>query len=239
VTMEVVIRDDPADATAAFEATAVRHHRRRRSAATAAPRADAVGPPASVARGVRDYAGWGLGSHVGLPRPFDLETIERLGEVRAALGCGASQRRAGQNLTDELDGQGAGRRRPRAVDRDAVGPAARRARSGAGRGPRPAAEPIRGQPFAGACAAKPPRAGSRQPQASRRPRAELRPSCRARWWAGRRAVRPPSSRAAFRTGACNRRSHVHRTDADGGRRRQYAWLCPSLATQLRRLTHTG
>ena len=45
------------------------------------------GPPASVASGIRAYAEVGVSEVMWVFRdPFDLETIERLGEVRAALG---------------------------------------------------------------------------------------------------------------------------------------------------------
>ena len=45
------------------------------------------GSPASVASGIRAYAEVGVSEVMWVFRdPFDLETIERLGEVRAALG---------------------------------------------------------------------------------------------------------------------------------------------------------
>ena len=86
--MEVVIRDDPEDAVAAFDAIAVRHDIVGKVGSDGSPRGLTLwGPPASVAEGIRAYAGVGVSEVMWVFRdPFDIETIERLGELRAALG---------------------------------------------------------------------------------------------------------------------------------------------------------
>ena len=87
VTMEVVIRDEPRDAIAAFDRMAVRHDIVDKVGSDGSPRGLTLwGPPASVAGGIRGYADVGVSEVMWVFRdPFDLETIERLGEVRAAL----------------------------------------------------------------------------------------------------------------------------------------------------------
>jgi alkanesulfonate monooxygenase SsuD/methylene tetrahydromethanopterin reductase-like flavin-dependent oxidoreductase (luciferase family) len=45
-----------------------------------------TGPPATIAEQLRPYAAAGVDEVIWIFRhPFDLETIERVGEVRAAL----------------------------------------------------------------------------------------------------------------------------------------------------------
>jgi alkanesulfonate monooxygenase SsuD/methylene tetrahydromethanopterin reductase-like flavin-dependent oxidoreductase (luciferase family) len=87
VTMEVVIRDDPEAAVAAFDALAARHDIVGKVGSDGSPRGLTLwGQPASVASGIRAYADVGVSEVMWVFRdPFDLETIERLGEVRAAL----------------------------------------------------------------------------------------------------------------------------------------------------------
>ncbi len=87
VTMEVVIRDDPEAALAAFDAMAVRHDIVGKLGSDGSSRGLTLwGPPAAVAGGIRGYAEVGVSEVMWVFRdPFDLETIERLGEVRAAL----------------------------------------------------------------------------------------------------------------------------------------------------------
>jgi alkanesulfonate monooxygenase SsuD/methylene tetrahydromethanopterin reductase-like flavin-dependent oxidoreductase (luciferase family) len=88
VAMDVVIRDDPAAALAAYEAVAVRHGIVDQVGSDGGRRDLTLwGSPATVAEGVRGYAEVGVSEVIWIFRdPFDLETIERLGEVRAALG---------------------------------------------------------------------------------------------------------------------------------------------------------
>ena len=87
VTMEVVIRDDPDDAIAAFDKVAVRHDIAGKVGSDGSPRGLTLwGHPAAVAAGIGAYADVGVSEVMWVFRdPFDLETIERLGEVRAAL----------------------------------------------------------------------------------------------------------------------------------------------------------
>ncbi|HEX7472530.1 MAG TPA: hypothetical protein VF323_05580, partial [Candidatus Limnocylindrales bacterium] len=77
----IVIRDAEGDARAAFEGI-LRHN--------GLTKIDGVpvlaGPPAAIARELRPYLELGF-SHViaRLPAPYDRETIDRIGELRAAL----------------------------------------------------------------------------------------------------------------------------------------------------------
>jgi alkanesulfonate monooxygenase SsuD/methylene tetrahydromethanopterin reductase-like flavin-dependent oxidoreductase (luciferase family) len=82
VTLNVVVRDDRASAEAAFDAilahSSPRQHERD---------LDAAGSPGEVATLLRSYADAGIGHAMWVLRPpWDLETIRRVGEVRAALG---------------------------------------------------------------------------------------------------------------------------------------------------------
>lgn len=83
VTLNVVVRDDRSSSDAAFAAVL----------ALNAPQEDerdldAAGAPAEVAAILRTYADAGIGHAMWVLRPpWDLETIRRVGEVRAALGA--------------------------------------------------------------------------------------------------------------------------------------------------------
>ncbi|HEY8168468.1 MAG TPA: LLM class flavin-dependent oxidoreductase [Candidatus Limnocylindrales bacterium] len=87
VTMDVVIRDDPQAALAAYQSIAQRHDIVGKVGSDGSPRDLSLwGSPASVAAGLRDYAAVGVAEVMWIFRdPFDVETIERLPEVRAAL----------------------------------------------------------------------------------------------------------------------------------------------------------
>ena len=83
VTLNVAVRDDLVSAEAAFAAmlahNAPQQHERD---------LDAAGSPAEVAAALRSYAAAGIGHAMWVLRPpWDLETIRRVGEVRAALGA--------------------------------------------------------------------------------------------------------------------------------------------------------
>jgi F420-dependent oxidoreductase-like protein len=83
VTLNVTVRDDRAAAAAAFGEVLAhnspRHHERD---------LDAAGSPAEVAAVLRSYAEAGIGHAMWVLRPpWDLETIRRIAEVRAALGA--------------------------------------------------------------------------------------------------------------------------------------------------------
>lgn len=83
VTLNVSVRDDRASAEAAFAAVlahnAPQQHERD---------LDASGSPAEVATVLRAYAQAGIGHAMWVLRPpWDLETIRRVSEVRAALGA--------------------------------------------------------------------------------------------------------------------------------------------------------
>jgi alkanesulfonate monooxygenase SsuD/methylene tetrahydromethanopterin reductase-like flavin-dependent oxidoreductase (luciferase family) len=82
VTLNVAVRDDRASAEQAFGAVlahnAPQQHERD---------LDAGGSPAEVAATLRAYADAGIGHAMWVLRPpWDLETIRRVGQVRAALG---------------------------------------------------------------------------------------------------------------------------------------------------------
>jgi F420-dependent oxidoreductase-like protein len=82
ISFPIVLRDDPADAAAAFEAL------------LAANGTDDVGSspvlltsPSEAAALIRPYAGMGFSTViVRMPAPYDRETIDRIGEVRELLG---------------------------------------------------------------------------------------------------------------------------------------------------------
>jgi alkanesulfonate monooxygenase SsuD/methylene tetrahydromethanopterin reductase-like flavin-dependent oxidoreductase (luciferase family) len=88
VTMEVVIRASESHARKAYEAIEDRHGIRGRIGSDGTPRGlNAAGPPEVVADYVRRYESLGIAEVIWIFRnPFDLETMSRLGEVRALLG---------------------------------------------------------------------------------------------------------------------------------------------------------
>lgn len=88
VTLHAVIRDTPAKADLAWAPIARRHGLEGRVGADGAERGLTVGgSPAEVAAFVDGYRRLGVGEVILVFRdPFDLESIERLGEVRSALG---------------------------------------------------------------------------------------------------------------------------------------------------------
>jgi alkanesulfonate monooxygenase SsuD/methylene tetrahydromethanopterin reductase-like flavin-dependent oxidoreductase (luciferase family) len=87
VTTHVVIRDTAPAATAAWDAIARRHGIVGRVGADGTSRGlTAGGPPRAVARYLAGYRDLGVAEIMIVFRsPFDLETIERIGEVRSAL----------------------------------------------------------------------------------------------------------------------------------------------------------
>jgi len=89
VAMDVVIRDDSDAALAAYDAMAARHGLVGKIGSDGRRQGLTLwGPPATVADGIRAYAEVGVTEVMWIFRdPFDLETIERLGEVRDALGA--------------------------------------------------------------------------------------------------------------------------------------------------------
>ncbi len=88
VTMEVAIRTSEADAARDFHALQVHHGIVDRIGSDGTARGLNVGgPPERVADYVREMAALGIAEVMWIFRnPFDLETIERVPEVRAALG---------------------------------------------------------------------------------------------------------------------------------------------------------
>jgi F420-dependent oxidoreductase-like protein len=87
VTMDVVIRDSEASAREAWGVIEDHHGIRGRIAADGTPRGlNAGGPPELVADYLRRFADLGIAEVIWIFRsPFDLETMSRLGDVRAAL----------------------------------------------------------------------------------------------------------------------------------------------------------
>ena len=87
VTLDVVIRDNVDEAQAAWADTARRYAIEHRTSADGEYRGLSVGGPiAEVAAGLDAYRRLGVGELIFVFRhPFDLETIERIGEVRDAL----------------------------------------------------------------------------------------------------------------------------------------------------------
>jgi alkanesulfonate monooxygenase SsuD/methylene tetrahydromethanopterin reductase-like flavin-dependent oxidoreductase (luciferase family) len=95
ITANVVIRDTVEGARRAWEATAVRHGLVGRVGPDGTERDLTVGGwPADVAAYLAAYAALGVAEVMIVFRsPFDLETLERIGEVREALGAlGAPER---------------------------------------------------------------------------------------------------------------------------------------------------
>ena len=87
VTVHVVVRDTVEAATAGWDAIAQRHGIVGRIGADGTSRGlTAGGPPAEVARVLAAYRDVGVNEvEIVFRSPFDLETIERLDDVRAAL----------------------------------------------------------------------------------------------------------------------------------------------------------
>jgi alkanesulfonate monooxygenase SsuD/methylene tetrahydromethanopterin reductase-like flavin-dependent oxidoreductase (luciferase family) len=87
VTMEVVVREDEAAALEAWRPIEAIHGLAGRVGSDGSPRGlTAGGSPESVAEAVRGYEEIGISEVMWTFRhPFDLETIRRLPEVRAAL----------------------------------------------------------------------------------------------------------------------------------------------------------
>ena len=87
VTMEVVIRASESEALKAYEIVEDRHAIRGRIGSDGTPRGlNAAGPPEVVADYVRGFEALGIAEVIWIFRnPFDLETMSRLGEVRASL----------------------------------------------------------------------------------------------------------------------------------------------------------
>jgi alkanesulfonate monooxygenase SsuD/methylene tetrahydromethanopterin reductase-like flavin-dependent oxidoreductase (luciferase family) len=88
VTMDVVIRDREADARRDYRALEDAHQIHGRIDSRGERRSvSAAGPPSSVAEYLRAFDDLGIATAIWVFRsPFDLETIARLPEVRAALG---------------------------------------------------------------------------------------------------------------------------------------------------------
>ena len=88
VTLDGVIRDDSGAALEAWAETARIHGLERQVGSDGSDRGPSIGgPPATVAAFVDGYASIGVGEVIFTFRaPFDLETIGRLGQLRAALG---------------------------------------------------------------------------------------------------------------------------------------------------------
>ena len=86
--MEVVIRDSEAAAVAAFDEIEEIHQIRGRIGSDGSSRGLGVGgPPELVADFLREYEAVGVEEVLWIFRtPFDLETINRLDEVRALIG---------------------------------------------------------------------------------------------------------------------------------------------------------
>jgi F420-dependent oxidoreductase-like protein len=86
VTMDVVIRDTEDGARRAFDDIKARHDGARRSDGSERE-PTAAGPPQAVANVMREYEAIGIAEVMWIFRsPFDLDTMARLREVRAALG---------------------------------------------------------------------------------------------------------------------------------------------------------
>ncbi len=82
VNLNVVIRDTPEAASSAWEITRGFH-----TPLAGEDRLDAAGPPSATGDAIRPYLRAGMEHVVFVLRsPWDIETIARLGEVRAALG---------------------------------------------------------------------------------------------------------------------------------------------------------
>jgi F420-dependent oxidoreductase-like protein len=89
VTMEVVIRASESEALAVYTVYEERHGTRGRVGSDGTPRdLNVAGPPDVVADYVRRFEALGIAEVIWIFRsPFDVETMSRLGEVRAALAA--------------------------------------------------------------------------------------------------------------------------------------------------------
>lgn len=89
VMLDAVLRDDEAAALATWNRLADRHALHGRLAADGTPRGlQAWGPPSAIADYARRYAELGIAELIWIFRsPFDLESIRRLAEVRAAIAA--------------------------------------------------------------------------------------------------------------------------------------------------------
>jgi F420-dependent oxidoreductase-like protein len=87
VTQDAVIRDTVEAARAAYDELAAIHGLAAKTGAESGARYVLLtGPPGDIATRLREYAAVGVDEVIWIFRhPFDLETIERIGEVRAAL----------------------------------------------------------------------------------------------------------------------------------------------------------
>jgi F420-dependent oxidoreductase-like protein len=87
VSQDVVVRDDPAEAVRVYDELAVVHGLAGKVGSDGGARGLTLsGPPADVADGLRPFVAIGVSEVIwSFRHPFDLETIERLSEVRAAL----------------------------------------------------------------------------------------------------------------------------------------------------------
>ena len=87
VTQDAVIRDTDEDALAVYDELSAIHDLAAKTAADGGERyVRLIGPPRDLAERLRAYEAVGVDEVMWVFRhPFDLETIERVGEVRAAL----------------------------------------------------------------------------------------------------------------------------------------------------------
>ena len=92
VTVDVVFRDDRAAALAVWADISERHGIEHRKASDGSVRGLGVGGPVGdIADFLDAYGRLGVGEVIFVFRaPFDLETIERVGEIRAALATGSA-----------------------------------------------------------------------------------------------------------------------------------------------------
>jgi F420-dependent oxidoreductase-like protein len=88
VVMDLVVRDNQAAARAAYDEIVRKHGLKGESGSDGSERGLSVGgPPEDVAAYLRPYADLGIAELIWIFRdPFDLETINRLSDVRSALG---------------------------------------------------------------------------------------------------------------------------------------------------------
>ena len=87
VTQDAVIRDKDGAALAVYDELSAIHGLAAKTAAAGGERyVRLIGPPRDLAERLREYEAVGVDEVMWVFRhPFDLETIERVGEVRAAL----------------------------------------------------------------------------------------------------------------------------------------------------------
>jgi F420-dependent oxidoreductase-like protein len=82
ISFPIVIRDEPAEAAAAYEAVLAANGVAEMRGALVL-----LGPPKTIAEAIRPYRDLGFGTViVRLPAPHDRQTLERIGEVDALLG---------------------------------------------------------------------------------------------------------------------------------------------------------